>query len=258
MTPASDVPRHFDRLGPFESYFREGIPMLMYHAIESPPWRTKYPGLFYPPVNLARHLRELRAAGFRSCHPSEVMAVQSTAEPRICLTFDDGFANLHESAMELMRELGFSATVYLVAERIGATNLWDKSVGVAQRPLMNQTQIKEWLGAGHRIGAHTCTHVHLPQLSAAPAKAEILTSKLILEDRFGVAVEDFAYPYGERTDRDEDLVRQAGYITACTTRFGLNNARTAPFTLRRVTVRRPVWSWKTLRAWWARRRSAQA
>ena len=63
-------------------------------------------------------------------------------------------------------------------------------------------------------------------------------------------MEDFAYPYGEWTQREADLVAEAGYTTACTTRFGLNNSKTSAFALRRITaLRTPVISWKSLKKW---------
>ena len=60
---------------------------------------------------------------------------------------------------------------------------------------------------------------------------------------------DFAYPYGEWTQRDADLVAEAGYQTACTTRFGLNTSKTLPYSLRRITARTPVISLKNLKKW---------
>ena len=47
---------------------------------------------------------------------------------------------------------------------------------------MDEVQIQEWLAAGQRIGSHTCSHAHLPQLSEAAAREEISASRKKLED----------------------------------------------------------------------------
>jgi peptidoglycan/xylan/chitin deacetylase (PgdA/CDA1 family) len=83
-------------------------------------------------------------------------------------------------------------------------------------PLMSETHVREWLALGFEIGAHTLTH---PRLSAIPipeARNEIAGSKKRLEDLFGVHVKHFAYPYGDCNDAVVDLVREAGFETACT------------------------------------------
>ncbi len=62
---------------------------------------------------------------------------------------------------------------------------------------MDERQIRDWLAAGHEIGAHTLTHPALAELPPERARAEIFDSRKLLEDRFGVPVRHFCYPYGE-------------------------------------------------------------
>ncbi|NDD57364.1 MAG: polysaccharide deacetylase family protein, partial [Verrucomicrobia bacterium] len=58
-----------------------------------------------------------------------------------------------------------------------------------------------------------------------------------LEDRFGLPIEHFAYPFGDYDDAVADLVREAGFKTACTMDRGVNARGTDPFRLRRWTAR---------------------
>jgi hypothetical protein len=44
------------------------------------------------------------------------------------------------------------------------------------------------------------------------------------------------------------LVLEAGYRTACTTQYGINTPATPPLELRRITVRHPTRTLKTLTA----------
>jgi peptidoglycan/xylan/chitin deacetylase (PgdA/CDA1 family) len=102
---------------------------------------------------------------------------------------------------------------------------------------MDESQVREWLAAGHQIGAHTCTHPRLSQLSDAQANEEISASRKKLEDRFGLPVEHFAYPYGDYNERTVELVRQAGFETAVTMHRGVNLPNTPLFELKRWTAR---------------------
>jgi peptidoglycan/xylan/chitin deacetylase (PgdA/CDA1 family) len=89
------------------------------------------------------------------------------------------------------------------------------------------------------IGAHTVSHARISSLSGTDAFAEIDGCRKRLEERLGIAVRHFAFPYGRSGDcgpRDFDLVRQAGYASAATTRKGLVRRSHDPFRLPRNTL----------------------
>ena len=115
---------------------------------------------------------------------------------------------------------------------------------------MDAQGVRRWLAGGQRIGSHTCTHPKLTELSPEQAREEITASKKKLEDWFGVPVLDFCYPSGDWNPRIADLVREAGYRSACTTRWGLNTPATSPFEITRVIARRRSWSLRALRRHW--------
>jgi peptidoglycan/xylan/chitin deacetylase (PgdA/CDA1 family) len=99
---------------------------------------------------------------------------------------------------------------------------------------MDEAQIRQWLKAGHEIGSHSVTHRNLRRLNDADALLEIRDSKKALEDRFGVQVEHFCYPFGGWNPRVSQLVQEAGYRTACTMDFGVNGSPIRNFELRRI------------------------
>ena len=88
---------------------------------------------------------------------------------------------------------------------------------------MNESQIRDCLAAGHLIGSQSVSHRDLTRLSRQDANREIFDSKKRLEDAFGSPVSHFSYPYGAWNERTEQTVREAGYATAVTTEFGIND-----------------------------------
>jgi len=74
------------------------------------------------------------------------------------------------------------------------------------------------------IGAHTINHFALARLSAEEALSEADLSRLRIADELGRTPDVFAYPYGDPTSagpRDFELIREAGFAAAVTTRKGL-------------------------------------
>jgi peptidoglycan/xylan/chitin deacetylase (PgdA/CDA1 family) len=86
----------------------------------------------------------------------------------------------------------------------------------------------------------------LTELPVSKAREEIVASRKSLEDRFGVPIEHFCYPYGDWNETVRDVVQEAGYKTACTTNSGVNGRATSPFELKRFTARYPSRNLKTL------------
>jgi peptidoglycan/xylan/chitin deacetylase (PgdA/CDA1 family) len=133
------------------------------------------------------------------------------------ITFDDGYLNNLVNAAPVLQRHGFSATCYVVSQLLGATNIWDLETGVAQTPLMDASQLRQWQALGQEVGAHTRNHARLLQLDHAHAQEEIAGCKHELESLLGVAVDHFCYPYGEFTPEHVALAQEAGYHTVTTT-----------------------------------------
>jgi peptidoglycan/xylan/chitin deacetylase (PgdA/CDA1 family) len=131
----------------------------------------------------------------------------------------------------------FRAIQFLPVNFLGLRNDWDVSTGEAPEPIMDVSQVKEWISAGHDIGSHTLSHPFLTRLSQDAAREEISASRRKLEDLFGRRVEHFCYPYGDCNPVVRELVQEAGYNTACTTEPGLNSPNGSCFALKRFTAR---------------------
>lgn len=207
-----------------------GNTILMYHKIAPAPLATNIPGLYVRPRHFERQMEGLLAAAW----PCLTLAECAAGRPGFCLTFDDGFCNVFEHALPALQSRGLRAIQFIVAGLIGGEDEWDHPIGEPVQRLMDETQIREWLAAGHEIGAHTMTHPRLTTLPPGRARAEIVDSKRALEDRFGRAVRHFCYPYGDYDAAVRDLVAEAGYETACTIAPGINRPGAGAFELSRV------------------------
>lgn len=210
-----------------------GTLIYAYHSVSKAPIGSKDPFLHVTPQRFEQDLQKLRSAGFNSATLDEV--AQCAPTQSVVITFDDGRRDVWQNAMEPLARHGFQAIQFLVAGLIGKENKWDTAHGDAAVPLMNASEVREWLAAGHAIGSHTLTHVPLTEVPLAEAREQIFASKKRLEDTFGVEVKHFAYPHGKMNAAVRELVQQAGYTTACGTLHGLSSSSTNPFALNRLT-----------------------
>lgn len=210
--------------------------ILGYHEIA--PLRTGMRrSLVVTPRTFAAHLAYLRASGGR-CVSLDDVRLALDGEKRLprrafALTFDDGYTGVYRHALPLLRRFGCTATVFVPSAAIGRRAGAGDSFPVET---MDAQQLREWLGAGMSIGAHSRTHVDLPTVSPSDLESEIGGCIPDLEFAVGASVRTFCYPYGKH-DRDSvEAVRRSGYALAVTNRFGVCRMGDDPFRLPRVTV----------------------
>jgi len=231
-------------------------PILLYHKVGQPPRGARVPGQHVSARLFRRHMAYLEAQGYRSVPLVDVAMGERPLPSRpVVITFDDGYRCVYEEAYPALREYGFAATVFLVAGAVGGTNGWEQVVGDVEEPLLGARELEAMREGGIEFGSHTLSHPHLTDLSATEARSEIEGSRRRVEDLVGGACRTFAYPYGEWDARVRELVVEAGYEAACTTRRAAARATDDPFALPRISVRRytvvPRFAyrlWRALRA----------
>lgn len=214
-------------------------PILMYHQIDASPARgTPLRGLTVTPASFARQMGLLRLLGYRGVSMTELEPyLRSEATGKVVgITFDDGYRNNLEHALPVLQRNGFTATCYAVSAPEVGHNAWDESIGVPQKPLLTRAEIRTWVQAGMDLGAHTRHHADLTRIDRSQAIDEIAGCKQELQDITGQEVRNFCYPYGRFTDEHVQLVKQAGYTTATTTRRGRALAGDNLLELRRVLI----------------------
>lgn len=230
------------------------VPILMYHKIAPIDRRSKVPGHYVHPGLFHRHLSLLKAFGFETVSLATLFREPLPKRP-VVITFDDGYRNYLTHALPALKAKEFTATVFLVANQIGGTNAWDVALGDVEEPLMSEADLLAAKLGGTEFGSHTLDHVHLDQVDADTAWDQIATSKALLEERLGLPVTTFCYPYGGRTPDVEKMVERAGYSSACSVSKGVNTPSTERYALRRINVRSDTWTpvllaklWRALRS----------
>jgi len=129
------------------------------------------------------------------------------------ISFDDGYEDIFIYAYPILKKYGFTAIVFLIAGYIGKFNIWDASPGPRFRHL-NWTQVQEMSKNGFLFGSHGINHNFLTRQKDNDIRYETETSKKMLEDRLGLPVQFFSYPYGNYNERVIRFVHESGYKAA--------------------------------------------
>ena len=130
----------------------------------------------------------------------------ATSAPRtiVSLTFDDGYANQYTAAAPILAAHGMQGTFFVPSGSVGSSGY------------MTWSQVSALAAAGNEIGGHTVNHVDLPTVNADQARQEICADRDALLQH-GLAVTDFAYPFGDFSPSVESIVQECGYNSARTT-----------------------------------------
>ena len=137
----------------------------------------------------------------------------------ITLTFDDGLRCQFEQALPILDGYGIPATFFLVA------NSAPIHTDDCRHPDWSKTdwsekdiqQFKNMIQRGHEIGAHSVHHRQ--RFLDEDPKFEAEGSKQWIEDRLGVEIPSYCYPFNRITEPIKKAVINAGYKQA---RWGAN------------------------------------
>ncbi|MBD2075732.1 glycosyltransferase [Phormidium sp. FACHB-592] len=215
------------------------LPILMYHRVaptglsEMNRWRVT-------PQVFEEQLRYLRETGYYSITLEEWRVAMATRQPlsgrAVLITFDDGYLDFLTYAQPLLKQYGFSVTVFLVADKIGQSNSWDKFYG-EDLPLLNWQQIRQLQAEGVEFGSHSASHRPLTGLSFAEVVKEGARSRAILQQELQVPIRAFAYPYGDCDRVVEHLIGGCGYTFGLSCHPGLSHFNDALLALPRIEIK---------------------
>ncbi len=127
----------------------------------------------------------------------------------LLISFDDGFASNRVAAEKILNPMGISALFFIITDFIDIhsskdTRLFLKhALSFSIDEISEETRSMSWedleylLETGHTIGAHTSNHKRLAEVHNNDLEDQIIKSCDILEQRLGVNIEHFAYPFGD-------------------------------------------------------------
>jgi peptidoglycan/xylan/chitin deacetylase (PgdA/CDA1 family) len=221
------------------------VPILMYHSISENLFGKSHP---YSHINTSpevfrRQMVGLRQAGYRSIDLSELMKGLENGTDlakTVVITFDDGYQDFLTDAMPVLKQCGFTATIFLATGRIQETSMRLEGVDY-----LAWREVRELHKEGIRFGSHTVTHPDLRCLGPEQIEYELGYSKEVIEQNLGVAVTSFAYPFAF-PEEDANFTRllldeleNQGFENGVTTILGRASLRHNRFFLPRL----PVNSW---------------
>jgi peptidoglycan/xylan/chitin deacetylase (PgdA/CDA1 family) len=183
----------------------------------------------------------------------------------LLITFDDGHKQ-NFTLLNICMENGIRPTIYLCSQIVGTyRGFWSGNIPSSEREHLKSFDaktrekiLKERYDFGFEdeqrqrtalslqeiksmspyfdFGSHTRFHEILTTCDDLMCKEEILYSKKELEQVLGQECSHFSYPNGDYTDREVEMVQQAGYLTARTIDLGWNGQDTNPFRLKGIPV----------------------
>jgi len=194
-----------------------------------------------PPSRFRSQVQYLRRNGYTpisldDLHDHFILKGKRLPPKPVIVTLDDGYKDNYQNAFPILKEYNIPAILFIVSGHVGNKNNWITNEAYPERPLMSWSEIDEMRRNGILIGSHTVHHHRLTEISPDAARFEIEDSKKCIEDRLGIAIHHFAYPHGDMNEAVLELVKKAGYKTACSTRSGFNSEEANLLELRRLEV----------------------
>lgn len=214
--------------------------ILNYHHLDPTPTTssTISPGLF------AQHMKYLKEHGYHVISMEQLKKyllspVQSEAalpERAVVITFDDGYASFYQYAFPILKEQGFSSTMFTIAGRVGNT--------LKEVPKLSWEQIRELSATGmvdfqtHTWNLHYTIDRKSALMVAEPQniKKDLRYAADVLAYQTGKAVDAVAYPYGHVNSTLSRIAVEEGYRFGFTLNHGVVHKGSNLMQLPRIAV----------------------
>lgn len=218
--------------------------ILMYHMIRDHIAGKKFNSLRVNPAMFDKQIKYLYDNGWKSYTMSEAVAQKEILPIKsVVITFDDGYRDNLINALPVLQKYGFKATIYLVNDRhnrdwSGYRKAKNEGAGLKDEPKLSDDEVSELINSGLiEIGAHTITHANLSALDETASYNEICRSKDLIDKKFNIICDSFAYPFGLYKNSDVLNVENCGYANAVTTKIGIADLKNCNlFEIPRITI----------------------
>ena len=204
----------------------ESAVFLMYHRIGEDTYSSTNVRI----EQFESHVRELSEGPYNVLPVSEIVAAMRAGrklpDRTIGITIDDAYLSVYTEAWPRLKAAGLPFTLFV------ATDPVDRGYP----GMVSWEQIREMRDAGVEIGAHTASHLHMADTTAATNRTEMQRSLKRLEEELGKRPTVFAYPYGEAGLAEQTLVAEFGFETAFGQHSGAAHADSDPLYLPRFAL----------------------
>jgi peptidoglycan/xylan/chitin deacetylase (PgdA/CDA1 family) len=206
------------------------IPILAYHSVATTSKAWSYAlGL----ERLDEHFAYLREHNFFSLTLTESIGSKElalSARP-IVLTFNGAFSDF-EQVLPILSKYHFTATLFVPTAFVGKQSTYLELE--QQRPILDWTALQGL--ANIEIASLGHDYLNFAEASEAQAKEDIVRSKELLESKLGLPCQTFAYPNGHYSSSTPQLVKDAGFLAACTLQAEVSNSSHDLYTLPRFAM----------------------
>ena len=190
------------------------VPILTYHNLgEQAKGR-----LVLAAASFREQMRYLKTNGYRVVSLADFVEFtrlnRQLPQRAVVLTFDDGYRAFKDHAYPVIKELGFTATLFIYTDWVGAG-----------RGSLSWADLRELAAAGIDIQAHSKTHADLRRAQgeteaqyARRMQAELEQPQELFNRNLGRRTQVLAYPYGRWEEGLLPKVKDYGYIAAFSVR----------------------------------------
>jgi peptidoglycan/xylan/chitin deacetylase (PgdA/CDA1 family) len=184
------------------------VPILAFHKVDPAfEWgvtRTT-PGQF------RKILSHLKREGYETVTLGQLAGRRSLPPKPVALTFDDAYESFHRYAFPVLKEFGYTATLFVITGYAGKLNDWDVNLGWLKFRHLSWEQIRELSRLGFEIGSHTVHHADLTVLDKERLARELRRSKTEIEYHIHKTVRFISFPFGRYDRRVIHACQKAGY-----------------------------------------------
>jgi len=226
------IPKRFWNLSGVDPSGYQLVPILCYHNL-APQSKGR---LVLGVKSFEEQMHYLKSQGYRVVSLKEFLEFTSLKKqlPRksLVLTFDDGYRAFIQYAYPILKELGFTATLFVYTDYIGA--------GVTA---LSWADLKKLAAEGFDIEAHSKSHGNMRRAATESADeyakrlaAELNVPKDLFSKNLGYLPQSLAYPYGSQDDVVVQRTKERGYAAAFTVRRQGNPSFVEPLRIHRSQI----------------------
>lgn len=240
MTPFAETPARWQCRRPIRAARERScsVPILMYHRIAAD-GAVAMERFRVAPDLFALQMATLHQAGYRTIGLGDWVSAMARQEPvpgkPVIITFDDGYRDFLTAAMPVLGTHGFSATVFLVADRIGGTADWDAGYGEPASLLLWE-ELRTLQDAGMEFGCHSSAHRPMTGMRLPELAEDTVRGRAILEEGLATPVKALAYPYGAVNEFVRRATGDLGFESAVSCEPGVSRFGDSPLRLPRIEV----------------------